>query len=126
MLRVLHFSASTDIANHLRKIKPIMEAIQVKFSSLLVPYQDLCIAESMMPWREQFSFCQYIPSKRHRCGVEMLVLCDVKTGYVLKFIFYTGCATSVTVMKELGFSGSVILEMLLDYFGKRHSLFVDR
>ncbi|XP_040072194.1 piggyBac transposable element-derived protein 4-like [Ixodes scapularis] len=55
----------------------------------------------------------------------MFVLCDVMTGYILRFIVYTGASTTMTMMKELGFSGSVVLELLNHYLGKGHSLFVD-
>ena len=33
---------------------------------------------------------QYIPSKRHRFGIKIFVLCDCETGLILEPIVYTG------------------------------------
>lgn len=54
----------------------------------------------------------------------MFVLCDVRTGYILRFIVYTGATTAATILKEIGFTGSVI-ELLKDFLEKGHSLFAD-
>lgn len=104
-LLLLHLSDGTDIRDRLgTMVHPLMEAIQSNFSSLLIPHQDLCIDEPMMPWKGQLSFRQYIPSKRHRFGVKLFVLRDVKTSRILKFTVYTGSTTDLTMVKELGFS----------------------
>lgn len=55
----------------------------------------------------------------------MFVLCDVCTGYILRFIVYTAATTAVTLMKEIRLTGSVVLELLKDFLDKGHSLFVD-
>nr|XP_054926062.1 piggyBac transposable element-derived protein 4-like [Dermacentor andersoni] len=125
LTRVLHFSSIKDKEDRLRAIRPVMEAIQERFAALFVPFQDLCIDESLMPWKGHLAFRQYIPSKRHRFGVKLFVLCDVNTGYILRFIVYTGATTAVTILKELGFTGSVVVELLGDFLGRRHSLFID-
>ncbi|XP_037527279.1 piggyBac transposable element-derived protein 4 isoform X1 [Rhipicephalus sanguineus] len=125
LLQVLHFSSLTDRKDRLRAIRPTMEKIEERFSAFFAPFQDLCINESLMPWRGRLSCRQYIPSERHRFGVKTFVLCDVHTGYILRFIVCTGATTGVTITKELGFTGSVVVELLRDFLDKGHSLFVD-
>lgn len=125
IMQALHFSSITNVNDHLRAIRPIMEALQEKFSAFFAPFEDLCIDESLMPWRGRLSFRQYIPSKRHRFGVKMFVLSDVRTGYILRFFVYTRATTAVTIMKEIGFTGSIVIELLKDFLDKGHSLFVD-
>src|ERR1700722_7304681 len=44
----------------------------------------------MIVWKGCLNFKQYIPSKRHRFGVKLFVLCDCHTSFVLDFIIYTG------------------------------------
>lgn len=116
LLRVLLFSASMDIAYHLTKMRPITQVIQAKVSSLLVPYQDLCIDELMVPWRGRLSIRQWI-----LC----FGACATWTGYILIFTVYTGRTTSFTIMKKLRFPGFVVVELVANYFGKRCSLLVD-
>src|ERR1700722_18099283 len=48
-----------------------------------------------MVWKGRLNFKQYIPSKRHRFGVKLFVLCHCHTGFVLDFIIYTGQQTEV-------------------------------
>uniref|UniRef100_A0A131YKY1 Tick transposon n=1 Tax=Rhipicephalus appendiculatus TaxID=34631 RepID=A0A131YKY1_RHIAP len=125
LLRVLHFSSLADAKDHLRTIRPTMEKIEERFAAFFAPFQDLSINESLMSWRGRLSCRQYIPSKRHRSGVKTFVLCDLHTGYILRFVVYTGATTAVTIMKELGFTGSIVVELLRDFLDKGHSLFVD-
>lgn len=103
----------------------VMEAIQEKFSSLFLPHRDLCIDESLMPWRGRLSFMQHMPPKRHRFGVKMFMVCDVKTGYVLRFLGYPGATVSLPKRKELGYGGSVVADLLADFPGKGHSPLVE-
>lgn len=55
----------------------------------------------------------------------MFMLCDVHTGYISRLIVYTGGTAAVTTTKKLGFSGSVVVELLRDFLDKGHPLFVD-
>uniref|UniRef100_L7M1S0 Putative tick transposon n=1 Tax=Rhipicephalus pulchellus TaxID=72859 RepID=L7M1S0_RHIPC len=126
LLRVLHFSSLlADAKDPLKTIRPTMEKIEERFAAFFAPFQDLSIHESLMPWRGRLSCRQYIPSERRRSGVKTFVLCDVHTGYILRFTVYTGPTTAVTIKKELGFTGSIVVELLRDFLDKGHSLFVD-
>ena len=92
ILKFLHFNDNQQQqgGDRLHKIKPILDSLRKKFKLCIKPYKNLCIDESMMVWKGRLNFKQYIPSKRHRFGVKLFVLCDCHTGFVLDFIIYTG------------------------------------
>jgi hypothetical protein len=68
LLRFLHFNDNEyqPSDDKLYKIKSIIIHLRERFRKLLIPYQDLCIDESLMLYKGRFSFKQYIPSKRNR------------------------------------------------------------
>lgn len=45
-------------------------------------------------------------------------MCDVKAGYVLRFLVYTGATLSLAQRKELGYAGSVVADLLADFLEK--------
>ena len=127
LLRFLHFNdneqQTTD--DNLYKIRPIINHLRNVFGEILVPYQNLCIDESLVLWKGRLSFKQYIPSKRSRFGIKLFLLCDVFTGIILDFIVYTGATTDIKKTPELGVSGSVVMTLLEPYLDQGHNLFVD-
>ena len=127
ILRCLHFSDNTqrDGNDKLGKVRPVITHLRRRYKELFTPYQDLCIDESLLLWRGRLGFRQYIPSKRHRYGIKLFVLCDVQTDYILDFIVYTGLTTDIEHEKVLGISGSVVKTFLRDYFQKYHVLYCD-
>ena len=126
MLRFLHFADNrTEEQGKLRKIEPIVENLREKFEKAVIPWKNLCIDESLMVWKGRLSFKQYIPSKRHRFGVKLFMLCDCDTKFVLSFIVYTGTDTEIDNHSEVAISGSVVLTLMKNYLKKNHTLFVD-
>ena len=127
ILRFLHFANNEDVDsnNRLKKIKPIINDLKQKFSNCVNPAQNLCIDESLMLWKGRLGFKQYIPSKRNRFGIKSFCLVDCKTKFVLDFIVYTGSNTEYQMTTELGFSGSVVMELMRRYLNKGHHLYVD-
>jgi len=85
--RLLHFSDNRNPCpgNRLVKIGTVVETLRKKFKSIFIPHQNLCIDESIVEWKGRLTFKQYIPSKRHRFGIKLFVLCDCKSGFVLDF-----------------------------------------
>lgn len=92
------------------------------FGQMFVPQRDLCIDESLLLWKAGLGFQQYIPSKRKKFGIKLLMLCDVLTGYVINVKVYTGSSTDITHTRGLGVSGSVVLTLLEPYLGRWHTL----
>ncbi|KAJ8926259.1 hypothetical protein NQ314_021380 [Rhamnusium bicolor] len=71
----------------------------------------LSIDESLVLFKGRLAFRQYIPSKRHRFGIKLFMLCDSKTRVCLDFIIYTGATTELVALpkerKEIGKSGQI-------------------
>ncbi|KAG8222624.1 hypothetical protein J437_LFUL002618 [Ladona fulva] len=85
----------------------------------------LVIDESLVLFKGHLGFKQYIPSKRHRFGMKLFILCDCETGIVLDMIVYTGKKTDIIWSSELGLSGEVVKKLMGNYLGKGHILYTD-
>ncbi|XP_071050798.1 piggyBac transposable element-derived protein 4-like [Onthophagus taurus] len=127
LLRMLHFSDNNElhVGDKLQKIRPIIELLRSRFKASMKPFKDLCIDESIVPWKGRLSFKQYIPSKRHRFGIKLFVLCDVETGFILDFIVYTGSSTEINNIAGLGISGSITTTLLEPHLDKGHTIYYD-
>ncbi|CAF1401911.1 unnamed protein product [Adineta ricciae] len=127
ILRYLHFNDNTcsTLGDRLFKLKPILLNLKEKFSKSMYPYKNLVIDESLMLWRGRLMFKQYIPSKRHRFGVKLFILCDCKTRFILDFIIYTGSTTEIKIFPTLGISGSIVMSLMEKYFYVGHVLYMD-
>lgn len=68
--------------DRLHKLNPLIFTIIGKFQDTYYPQKQLCIDESIIRFKGRLSFKQYIPSKRHRFGVKLFVLCDSATSYI--------------------------------------------
>ena len=127
ILRFLHLVTNTDVHLHdpLWKVRVFMEKMRQRFRSFMKPFQKVVIDESLVLYRGNIHFRQYIPSKRHRFGIKLFVLCDCRTGYVLDFRIYSGKSGDIQPDKDIGFGGAVVKELLIPYLGKNHILFTD-
>ena len=125
-MRYLHFADNnTEEEGKLRKIQPIIENLRKKFQKAVIPWEILCVDESLMLWKRRLSFKQYIPSKRYRFGMKLFMLCDCDTKFVLNFIVYTGAETELDNHPEVGIPGSVVLTLMKYYLKKNHTFFID-
>lgn len=125
--KVLHFSdkRSETSKNLLIKIREPYDKLRETFKKSFCPFKNLCIDESHMLYKKRLSFKRYKP-ERSRLGIKTFVLCDCKTGYVLDFIVYTGAISDVDTFSErFGRSGNIVVNLLQQYLGKGHQLFVD-
>ena len=125
VLRFLHF-ASIENDDPLRKIRPVLQHLLNKFKTFFKPFQKIVVDESLMLFKGRLKFKQYIPSKRHRFGIKIYVLCDCETGIVLNMCLHTGTdINGVTRNHPLGFSGSVVDQLIKDYLDRGHILYTD-
>lgn len=127
ILRLLHFCDNTQPALHgrLSKIKVVVDMFRKSFSQNFQPFRNLCIDESLLLFKGNLSFKQFIPSKRSRFGIKTYLLCDCETGYVLDLIVYTGSDTEILDTEGLGLSGAIVTTLLGPYLNKGHCLFID-
>jgi hypothetical protein len=127
ILRYLHFANNVvgGEASTLWKLGNVITHIKTRFSQIFKPFQKLVIDESLMSFKGRLSFKQYIPSKRHRFGIKLFILCDCKTGIILDFIVYTGKTTNIDKIEKLGISGSVVSTLLKNRLNLGHILYTD-
>ncbi|KAG8238671.1 hypothetical protein J437_LFUL018385 [Ladona fulva] len=127
ILRMLHFSDNIpNSGDRLHKIRPVVDYLRATFRHTLVPFQNLCIDESLMLFKGRLFFKQYIPSKRNRFGVILFVICDCETGYILDFIVYTGSDSDIADQNcDLGESGDIVSTLINSYLEKGYILYVD-
>ena len=66
LLKFWHFSNNNDKNSNqdrLFKLKPLLDLLKERFSSVYIPGSIISIDESMIPWRGRLLFKQYIPWK---------------------------------------------------------------
>lgn len=121
ILAMLHVTNNdtADTMNKLYKLGTVVDYLNEKFQSLYVPGENICIDESMMPWRGRLGFRQYIPGKRHKYGIKFFKLC-LPHGYTYKFKIYVGAeepsSSSQSAIDEgtglpIGLSEKVVLHL---------------
>ncbi|KAG8238845.1 hypothetical protein J437_LFUL018294, partial [Ladona fulva] len=128
ILRMLHFSNNNvpSDGDRLHKIRPVVDPLRRAFKNTLVPFQNLCIDESLMLFKGRLFFKQYIPSKRNKFGIKIFVICDCETGYILDFIVYTGLKSDILDQNcEFGKSGDIVSTLINPYLENGHTLYVD-
>ncbi|XP_066593224.1 piggyBac transposable element-derived protein 4-like [Prorops nasuta] len=124
ILRFLHFANNDELGNHLlKKVKPVIDDLRVKFSRTIFPGKNLCIDESLVLWKGRLMFKQYLLFTRNRFGIKVFELVDCKSGFLINFIVYTGSTTDF-IKCGLGISGDIVAHFLVPYFHKGHVIFI--
>ena len=113
------------VKDKMRRIQLVFDHLRSSFSNAHNPSKNLVIDESLVLWRGNILLRQYIPSERHRFGLKLFVLCDCKSGFLQDLILYTGKDTQIGGTETFGVSGAVVLELLEQYLGRGHTLFID-
>lgn len=65
-----------------------------KFKSFYVCEREICVDESLLLWKGNLSWKQYIPTKRARFGVKLFILSESQSGYIRNIILYTDKGTN--------------------------------
>lgn len=128
ILGMLHFSQSgprREGDSILKKISDVVNHARQKYQESFIPYEKICIDESIVPFKGRLSIKQYLPKKRNRFGIKLFVLCDVRTGIILDFIIYCGLQTEITRFADLGVSGSVVATLIERFYGTNRKLYID-
>ncbi|XP_047143975.2 piggyBac transposable element-derived protein 4-like [Hydra vulgaris] len=90
LMRSLHFADNdNNNGSKLYKIEKFVNLFIARCQHLLVPGRDICIDESMIPFRGRLRFRMYIPSKRHKYGIKIFKLCS-NNGYTYNLSIYAG------------------------------------
>jgi hypothetical protein len=93
LLPMLHFNDNEVADNQdqeidkLHKIRPLMQKLLTRFQDVVNPGRNVCIDETMVPFRGRLKFKQYIRNKRHKFGIKLYKLC-LESGYTYDVKIY--------------------------------------
>lgn len=122
LLSMLHFSQRDEenTADRLHRVRELLEVLNENFKKSYTPGEDLCIDESVIPFRGRLIFRQYNKQKRHKYGVKLFKLCTLP-GYTYKISIYSGKQNddvNTTPTK-------VVMALCDDLLNKGHTLYTD-
>lgn len=122
LLRMLHFvdNKNSNGSNRLFKIQPIIDTLETNFRKYYNPTEDICIDESLIPFRGRIIFRQYLKQKRHKYGIKIFKLC-CGSGYTYALRVYTG----KSLEKENTTPTNIVMSLCKDLFDKGHTLYTD-
>ena len=110
----------------LTKVLPFIDLLLQKFKMNFIPDKNVCIDESLLDWKGNLSWMQYIPFKRKRFGIKFYVLCDSQTGYIWNFFIYTGKDTAYNQLyKDFPIVSKIVLTLMHELLDKGYCLYTD-
>ena len=87
--RFLHFNSNSNLPlveepghDRLGKVRPVMEALQERFSQLYQPHCANAVDEAMIPFQGRSSLKQYMPAKCVKRGIKAWCRADAVNGYM--------------------------------------------
>lgn len=132
LMKFLHFenSGESDAANHphykLRKIYDVHNLLVKNFKSVYTPEKNISIDESLIGYKGNLGWKQYIPTKRARFGMKLYQLCESQSGYIWNSMFYTGQGTVFQEeYEQYGVSTKTVLSLSHDLMDKGYTIITD-
>lgn len=107
------------------KIRPLIDAVLLKFREEYYPHQDLSVKESVIIFSGRVFFQKNILSKRVRFRTKSLVLTDSRSNYTYLWDVHTGGASNNNRETGIGFSAVTQLMEDAGLLGKGHILYTD-
>lgn len=104
---------STD--NKMYKINEIFERFRSKIKNCFEPYNELCVDETLYPFRGRCPFKQYIPTKPAKYGLKFWSIVDVKSNYVLDTELYVGKEAN-QINKSQNIGAKVVLNLSKPFY----------
>lgn len=122
LLCVLHFSNNEDAVDgdRLAKLGPLLKLLTDKFKEVYIPEREVCIDETLVPFRGRLLFKQYIKNKRHKFGIKLYKIC-CKGGYTFDFKVYVGNDKDPNISA----SSKIVLQLMEPLFHRGRILYTD-
>ncbi|KAK5966173.1 PiggyBac transposable element-derived protein 4 [Trichostrongylus colubriformis] len=122
ILNSLHFAdnEAADRTNRLYKVARIVELLNQSFYDAYTPGRDVCVDESIVPFRGRVLFRQYVKGKRHKYGIKLFKLC-MQGGYTCRFIVYAG----KDVSRQGSLAEDIVLKLMSGLLDSGRSLYTD-
>ena len=97
LLRFLHLNDNSQYKKKgepghdpLFKLRPFLTPLITKFQMVYILNREVSVDESMIGFKGQLGFIQYMPKKQTKWGMKAYVLSDAHTGYIYSWHLYTG------------------------------------
>nr|CAI5849424.1 unnamed protein product [Callosobruchus analis] len=122
ILRMLHFSDNEQCpeGDRLFKVQSLVDSLNEKFKNNIMCDENVCIDETIVPFRGRLKFRQYIKGKRHKFGIKLFKLC-MSGGYLLHAKIYCG----QDKVDGMSVATKVVLELLETNLDKGLTLYTD-
>ena len=126
--RFLHFADNSVLLtrdnpsyDRLGKVRPILERLQERLTTVYQPHCENAIDEAMIPFQGRSSLKQYMPAKPVKRGIKVWCRADSHNGYMCEVQVYTGRSERA----EGGLGRRVVLDLSQKLEGKHHHLYFD-
>ncbi|XP_039300901.1 piggyBac transposable element-derived protein 1-like [Nilaparvata lugens] len=106
--------------NRLHKIQSLVDMLVENFQLVVNPGEDMCIDESIIPFRGRLVFRQYVKNKTHPYGIKIFKMC-VKDCYTVSYKIYAGREAT----PNTDVATKVVLELVEQYLNMGRTLYVD-
>jgi hypothetical protein len=134
MLRYLHCCDPNDTGiqengeyDPSYKVSGLMKALEQRWTTLFVPYQELSLDETLLRSFGRIKFKIRIVSKAARYGIKLYVITDARTSFVLKVLVYTGKYTYTESNAQSTMKTVQVVHQLCEPFaGSHRTVYVDR
>lgn len=122
LLQMLHFSQHDDAhkSDRLHRIRSLLYVMNTNFAKHYTPAEDICIDESVVPFRGRLIFRQYNKQKRHKYGIKEFKLCTLP-GYTYKINVYAGKENDQVNTTP----ANVVMSLCSGLLNKGHTLYTD-
>jgi hypothetical protein len=84
------------------KIHPILTYLNNKFQTVYIPGENVAVDEFLTLWKGKLSFKICLPIKSSKFGIKTFELYESSTGYLWKYIVYSGADTDVNTAIDFG------------------------
>lgn len=122
LLRMFHLANNDECPpnDRLHKIQSLVDMMNANFHRCMIPEESICIDETMIPFRGQLSFRQYVKGKRHKFGIKLFKIC-LTGGYTYTAKIYCGKEK----VDGQPVAQKVVMEMLNPLLDSGRTLFID-
>lgn len=121
LLQMLHFSDNSVLSeDRLQKLTPLLDQLKKTFQTPITPAENICIDETLVPFRGRLKFLQYIKNKRHKFGIKLFKLCLAK-GYTYNFSVYCGKSKD----EQMSVPSKIVLDLLGNLLHEGRTVFTD-
>jgi hypothetical protein len=96
------------------------------FKNAFYSFENLCIDESLLLYKDKLYLKQYISSKRNQFWTKSLIFCNIKYGFVQDFTTYNESLSTVSCENEtISKLENIIMQLLKTYLNKGYTFYVD-